>query len=398
MFRRQGGPRFGGIAELDEELKIFESNLQMRDRNPSIIAFDARSLSLCNKKVALSSLPATMSLQSLPGANRIHVSLCMDGEILSQVQFPAENREKIVIRVASDPMDNLYVTSPGRDGDIIFGSTLDPASPIQNPVGVVGIDVVLVFDGTIRVNLSHCLFGPNDILADYVSSMRRFLEKVLDSYESVRLCVLAFGDQPMPATEVKADELQPSYQLHPQRKEDRRFRSLDLDAASESIHGIPPTPGGDFVDALADALFAAGSLHWRPNARRLLVLTGDSPGHSTEFPVHPGGDICVRERDVDVEAMRLHRQGVEILTVYYDPAPSEIGLEQLKGRGLLDDARRQYRRLASLPEMAFVASAFDPVKAAEVVLNRPPLIGRGASYGILLEEGDAALPAMETMS
>lgn len=365
----------------------------MSDSKLSVVGYDRDALTLRTRSLAVELLPINIVVQSLPGTVRIQIPLCVDERIESRVEFPVEDREKIVVCVDRDSAGKVYVSSPGRRPvSTLAAPGPDPVPPISRPTDAVDIDISLVIDGTMRVNLSQHLLGGNDALADYAAKLNTFLGELSNSYGSARVSVMAFGDQPMPGNEVKADELQPSYDIYPERKEDRRFRPLNIDLVAQSVQAIPATSGGDFVDALADALFAASSLHWRPTARKLLVLTGDSPGHSTEFPLHPGGDICARERDVDVEAMRLHRQGVEILTVYYDPSPSEIGLEQLKGRGLLEDTRRQYRRLASLPEMAFVASTFDPKKAAEVVLNRPPLIGRGSSYGILLEDGDTGRP------
>ena len=137
------------------------------------------------------------------------------------------------------------------------------------------------------------------------------------------------------------------------------------------------------MDALADGLHACGELHWRPRSRKLVVLAGDSPGHSLETPVPSGGDAHARLHDVDREALRLHRAGIEILSLYTGPAATVSGDDPVtqRRRALLDHARDQYRRLASEPGLA--VEALDPEILARRLLGRTRPLGRGASYGCL---------------
>jgi hypothetical protein len=154
---------------------------------------------------------------------------------------------------------------------------------------------------------------------------------------------------------------------------------------------VRPTPGGDFVDALADALYACARLRWR-KGRRLLVISGDSPGFSLLQPLTAGTDVCVRKRDVETQALELHRLGVEIVTIYH-AAPSNAAVTPL-GRSLLAEAGAQYARIASLPEeMAFEASSFEPEEAANRVAAIGVPIGRGASLGEFVRVKEPAAAA-----
>ena len=65
------------------------------------------------------------------------------------------------------------------------------------------------------------------------------------------------------------------------------------------------------MDALADALAECASARWHPEARKLLVVTGDSPGYSILNPAPWGANAAVREKDVETVALDLHRKGVE---------------------------------------------------------------------------------------
>jgi hypothetical protein len=144
------------------------------------------------------------------------------------------------------------------------------------------------------------------------------------------------------------------------------------------------TPGGDFVDALADALAAAGRLQWSDERRHLLILIGDSPGHATVHPVPSGGDALPRRADVDIETARLHRDHrVEILTLYHPP-PATLTSSLLETQqALLDHARGQYRRLAAEPGLAFTTADFNPTQAANTLLERRLPLGRGPAWGRL---------------
>jgi hypothetical protein len=52
-----------------------------------------------------------------------------------------------------------------------------------------------------------------------------------------------------------------------------------LARAEKGIAGLTPEGGGDAPEAVFDGLEAAAVLPWRPHARRLAVLIGDSPPH-----------------------------------------------------------------------------------------------------------------------
>ena len=71
----------------------------------------------------------------------------------------------------------------------------------------------------------------------------------------------------------------------------------------------------------------------------------------------------------------------------------EIDITKVRSRRrLLAYTQEQYRRLASLPAMAFALSSFDPKAAVQMLRERSDSIGRGATIGELLE----ILPAEET--
>jgi len=242
-------------------------------------------------------------------------------------------------------------------------------------------------DGTTRANGLGAAQTPSPLLladrerwgsqADLLIEMVTGLAKEMKA--DLRTVVLAFGDRPVPAT--SAPDLRPAYHLHPARPEERILRGEDTAQLRSRVVSLPATSGGDFVDSLADALAACRELRWRTAARKLLVLVGDSPGYSILRPAPHGADAQVRERDVDVEAAALHRHGVELFTLYHAPAVESATAGFL--RPFVDHARAQYLRIATRPGFFFEAPGFEPGAAVRALMSRVPVVGRGASPGIV---------------
>ena len=56
--------------------------------------------------------------------------------------------------------------------------------------------------------------------------------------------------------------------------------TADLDVARATLNGLTANGGGDGPESVLDGVLAAvRELAWRPHARRLAVLVGDSPPH-----------------------------------------------------------------------------------------------------------------------
>jgi len=144
------------------------------------------------------------------------------------------------------------------------------------------------------------------------------------------------------------------------------------------------SPGGDFIDALADGLHASGQMDWRPQAQRLVLVLGDSPGFSLLKPAPDGGSAIPRALDIDLEALALHGLGVLIGTIYH-PVPFRLPYDRdSTEQALLSYARKQYAQLASLPQLATTSSEFDPEAMAEQLLGREAAVGRKGAYGLLV--------------
>jgi hypothetical protein len=195
----------------------------------------------------------------------------------------------------------------------------------------------------------------------------------------IRVAVLAFADE---AYAVDAPrELAPRFLLYPPDVGSRQLVSRDPEAVARLLSRLPESNGADYVDALGEGLAAACELSWSPTARKVLLLLVDSPGYSVIAPAPWGADARVRTVDVDTEVARLHRRGVEVVTVFAGP-PAELGLYD-PGRPtalLLHHAREQYQRLASTPDYAAELEGLDPdALAANLTATSGPL-ARGATW------------------
>lgn len=361
-----------------------------------ILAFDSGGGSLRGHPLPLEGPGSSCSLRlrSLPGSSAIHVALVNGKGVLLRAEVAAEGDEWVEVGIAWADEDHWSLSSAGRR--ILYlpsAADHEPSPPLRPAYKAKQLDVALLVDG------STCASGvgaaqkpaselppPPLLLADrerwgiHSGLLIETIERLAAEMKAdLRVAVIAFGDRPVPET--SASDLRPAYHLHPALPEERALHRKDAGQIRSHLLSLPGTSGGDFVDSLADALAACRELRWRPGARKLLVLTGDSPGYSILRPSPQGADAQVRERDVDVEAAALHREGIEILTIYHAPAVEAVSLRFLGP--FLGHARAQYQRIATRPELFFEAAGFDPETAVRALRSRVPAIGRGASPGIL---------------
>ena len=339
-----------------------------------------------------------VTLRKLPGTRQVRVVLKAGDASVFRAELDAdEGMPQVTLDIRRGDGNGFEVEC--REGAPVRRLQDKPnhaeyETPIDWPGPPQSIDVAIVVDATARIFLrdeaephplipSPLLARPNrqhweahvDTLCGFVAALRR-------SCANCRIAVLAFGDQPMPDN-VTADDLLPAYLIHPAKPEQRSLQALDAEALRGRLLAIPPSSGGDFVDALADALAACDKLLWsqRPGARRLVFVSGESPGHSILHPLRKG-DACVREHDVDTQALRLHRKGVALLSLYHGQ-PADY-LESLAGnekKELQEATREQYARLATLPSFVFDTARFEGGTEAEAVLGQSGLLGYGGCCG-----------------
>jgi hypothetical protein len=327
----------------------------------------------------------SLRLRCLPGATAIHLALTEQGQVRHRAEIPADGGEEVTAQIELRDGDQLAVSSPGRHVlTLAPDARYKPSSPLRIPPPEAPLDVALVIDGTIRSPSSDGgpLLADAEAWAARVDQLVALVEHLREGRPESRLAVLAFGDEAPP--QVRAEDLLPRYRLFPKAAE-RRLHPLALEELRGLLLAVPATSGGDFVDAVPEALDACAQLRWRPEARKLAILFGDSPGSSILHPSPPGAEAGVRERDVDDAVLSLHDLGVEVVTLHQPSERREelpeLGIE----RELLDFAAAQYRRLASVPDLAFQTSGFEPSAAAAVIRTQEGFVGREATWGELLE-------------
>jgi hypothetical protein len=338
----------------------------------------------------------TIRLRTPAGASGLHLLILESGKPKLRMEIATHKDEEVNLMVVLDKEGNPHILE--KDGFILpISEHYSPVQLIYLPNKIQQLDIVMIVDATMRIFADETITENNEEKRSYLAKLlidadkptwETYIEKLSGFIENIskkkdyKISILSFGDYKQP--QISAPELIPKYIIKPEEERERSLQLLEPKQIMRNLRSIEATSGGDFVDALADAMIACIDLNWRNDARKLLIIFGDSPGHSIMYPTPKGGDLCARQIDVDTVAMHLHQLGIEILTIYN--APSEEAYDYFKevqgsGFELLDHTKKQYQQLASLPELAFQIANFDPIKAAKIFSNWMVPIGRGMVFG-----------------
>jgi len=337
-------------------------------------------------------------LAGVRGNSGIHLVVSDAEGVRMRGEVAANPNEVVTLQVGLDEGGAPHVRNRATQVLLLpVDQDYNPSPPIHPASADAPLDIAIVVDGTLRnwtppdpaahpaPRSPYLLDAKEELWNSHVDKLLTFVKEIAAGRDW-QTAVLAFGDQ-QPPPGLSAANLRVNYRIHPPAANERTLQTCDFDALRKRLISLPATSGCDFVDALADALAACADLHWRPRARKMIVLTGDSPGFSILHPLPKAADLCVRERDVDTTVAALHHLGVEVVTIYHAPSQA-LALETIPfQRELLAAVRSQYIRLASLPEMAFEAATFDPQEAARQVGAITTPFARGAALAELVRIG-----------
>jgi hypothetical protein len=347
-------------------------------------------------------VPATgagcrLMIRRLPGASAIHLLFRCSGAPVLRAELKPDTNDPVPVLLRLDEQAIPRI-SPG-ERQVLFlppDDRYDPPPPLRRAHETGKLDLAFLVDATTLMlipakdkeppRLAPLIDRMNpDAWHALAGALADVAKRLGSAYSSLQTSVMAFGDENMEFLASAAD-LQCRHVIYPPSPDQRLLRPLTDEQLRARLRRIPATSGGDFVDALAEGLRAAGSLGWRPEARHLLLLVGDSPGFSLLHPAPPGADARVRSLDVEWEALRLHvRHQVEIGSVYAGAPPEALPYQIAAPELYLDFARDQYEALASHHTLFWSLAEFKPELAAEAFCNAPRVLGRRASYGILEE-------------
>jgi hypothetical protein len=243
-------------------------------------------------------------------------------------------------------------------------------------------DLAILVDGT--------MVGPGDIVSslpalletaaweEMAGRIAEFAGSLAAAVPGLRTAIVAFGDHAMPPLTRRG------YVTWPDARQAVFRPWRDEEDLRSQLRAVPPADGADFVDALADGFHACRQLPWRPDARKLVMLVGDSPGYSIEEAALPElrmSDARVRELDVFEQADALFDMGVEVAAIQSTVASLRLVESEENAARLLDYTRGQYARAASLPDWMWPAGEFDPRHAARQWLEHREVIARGECAG-----------------
>jgi hypothetical protein len=336
-----------------------------------------------------------LDLACVPGASAVLVGFRIDAAAGSLdpssqwlsgegiwAEVEAHNAESVQLRLRWE-LGFLDIQCPGRSRPLLFRRPPGYRPPLPlTPAETKELDLVLLIDGTTMAASDHGLeplIGQNGRWSKLADGLADLASGLSEHYSVLKTAVVAFGDkQPEGYGSLS---LRPEYLLH----NPKPSLVLDpIDMVRRTLKQLHYSPGADFVDALAYALHRCRSLNWRPNSRKILVLLGDSPGHSLFYP--PAGfreiDALVRKCDVDWEAEQLHQEGVEIVTIYYNPENIKA-YEHPASERIIRYVQAQYERIASRRSFCLLAGEFTAADLSRRIREDRGVIARGPCLGVL---------------
>lgn len=334
--------------------------------------------------------PVSLKLRAIPGSTGIWLPIIKKGHPTIVAEIPVnEDEETVRVAIREDLYGKPVVSVANRAVYCIQSDhKFRPPAPQRVSPDANSLDVVLLIDGTARSwtdsGFEPLIGGAN--WPDHAHALGQFVDAMGRKFAKARYSVVAFGDHG--SERLKARDLTPRYALKPEEPAFHVFagpQSRDSTAGPErALRQLSPTTGGDYVDALAYAMARIASMPWTDAGRKLLVLSGDSPGRSLLAPAPHPADSTARKHDVDAARILLHNAGVEVVTMYHAPSEDSGLLDGDLERELCRHSEAQYRRLATRAEF-FVPDALslNPRDLSDSVMRLTGWYGRGPALGFL---------------
>lgn len=315
---------------------------------------------------------ASINLQCINGACGIEWVLYKQDQILVRQQVVAPQQEIVSLTLTKDVEEKITVKASYEE-IYTLAAQYEEKSLIYYKKPSRELDIVIIIDGTMLA------LQEKEIWKKRVESIIDFIKKITKDNNSLKISGFAFADHKI--ANVSAMDLTPKYLFYPLKIDE--LQNMSLNTIEEKLLQIPYSSGGDYIDALADALEASTKLHWRKQARKMVLVIGNSPGYSILNPPPLNNvDGLIRTVDIESQAMALHKLGVEIVTIYL---PDKIEQEKHSDslvQEILAFSQKQYQNLASLPEYSFIDDLPKDIQKIKEV-NYP--IGWGFSWGMLVE-------------
>ncbi|AFY37221.1 von Willebrand factor type A [[Leptolyngbya] sp. PCC 7376] len=152
---------------------------------------------------------------------------------------------------------------------------------------IAALDMLFCFDTTISMYR---------FLEQVRSDLGRLSRVIQDNIPKSRVGVIAYGDY----CDAKTAYVTRSLGL-----------TTDIDTISQFLWRVQKTDGGDFPEAVEEALFAANQVNWRLGSRRAIALIGDAPPHG----VIDSTRNCKYGHFWQQEIKTLKRKGIKLYAI-----------------------------------------------------------------------------------
>ena len=358
------------------------------DLSPQVLSvrvFDENERS--SRWLDITSITCKLRLQCPTGANRVWVEIRQRPNIHFAIEIPLRSGEYLNITMHTSP--RLRVEHDGPYGFVLPVHESPSMGPFMHPHESDSLDLVFAIDATMSTFSSQGhkpgsdshpihLLTNRSLWSEYSQRLIALYEALIEHYdgENLHTAVISFGDHDISQIK-RANDLAPAYLTDETELSLRPRNPAELGNILGNIH---PSSGGDFVDALSTAFFAISRLRWRPIARRLVILLGDSPGYSVLRPAPDGANLTAGREELSKATKNLISRNVELVTIYQNDEGSK---RAAFAERLHKYTEEQYKTLASRPAFFSRFSSLDITRLKDDIVNANSPWAYGTALGII---------------
>lgn len=320
-----------------------------------------------------------LTLSSLRGSQGLHLVLANDnGETIRRAEIETSANETIDVQVTH--CNHVLTLATSKQHTIRYlpnDQKYNSVNAFKPKLDTQKLDILILIDATMRQDNQFSIES-EPFIHSLNEKLQNFIESLHEKHSEINLSLMLFGDKKILHIDKDTLDLSPK-NIYDYPLGTEEFIPWNKDELEESLKNLKGIHGADYIDALAESLekINTSERYWRNDARRLLLVIGNSPGFSLLNPAPLvngiGFNAAIRHCDVESQTKALHKQEVEIITLYVKES------SEIRGdfKSIVDYTQKQYKNLASTDEHSHLLNTWNIEQTVLMLSTNENDIGYG---------------------